>query len=169
MNELIDLMSFILSAEWAEWKCHLAFVGPIDNVSWSNTAIDKFIAYTNQFEKLAITIPISINSCAQSTPVILWVSCDRDAIKIDALEAEYDTWQNVNLKMIFQGLARSNVHIAYLSPERLMPWQTDDMKQLQNGTNRERKKVQRWSPAPPVPSKEFKCKPFLVMCSTLTS
>lgn len=166
--KLIDLKSIISFAEWAEWKCHLAFVVPIDSICWSKTAIDKFKMYTKQFEQLSITIPNSVNSCAKSTPVILWASCDRNASAIDALDAKFDVWQNINLKMIFQGLARSNVHIAYLRQEKFGPLNNDNihhmsLTQQHHHTNAEHKKIQQWSPAPPFRSKEFKGKSILIV------
>lgn len=171
----------ILFLEWAEWKCHLAFLVPIGGICWPLSAIDKFKTYASQFEKLAITIPNSINSFTQSTAVILWGFGNRNATGIDALEADFDVWRNLNLKMIFQGLARSNVHIAHLDPEPFVPLLNDEHQFLvakQNHMNwqrhiddeddkeKGREKVQRWLPAPPFRTKEFKGKK-VISCLTI--
>lgn len=169
-----------LCIERAEWKCHLAFLGPVDNNAWSLTAIDAFTTYCfKQHEKLAITIPNSITPSTRSTAVILWGSGDRSTIDTDsdALEAEFDVWRNINLKMIFQGLARTNVHIEYFNAEKCAPMPNDNQQKMllpmqnhKNGLNRQddgkektHKKVQRWLPASPCPNKEFKGKKSFVM------
>lgn len=158
-----------LSTEQAEWKCHLAFLVPIDIHRWSLTAIDKFKAYVQQFEKLAITIPNSVNSATRSTAVILWGSGHQSTNDSDALEAEFNVWQNVNVKMIFQGLARTNVHIDHFDVQQSFPMLNDEPKMLlanhshpnrthhlqEDGKEKTRKRVQRWQPAPPCRTKEF--------------
>lgn len=142
---------------------------PVDINCWSLTAIDKFKMYAKQFEKLAITIPNSVNSSTQSTAVILWGSGDRIVKDVDALEAEFNIWQNINLKMIFQGVARTNVHIKHFYPEHFVPMLNDEQQMLfakqirtnwvhhleGDGKYKGHKKVQRWLPASPCRTKEF--------------
>lgn len=147
----------------------MAFLVPVDIDGWSLTAIEKFETYTKQYEKLAITIPNSVSSSTRSTAVILWGSGDRSTSDSDALEAESNVWQNINLKMIFQGLARTNVHIEHF--EQFVPMLNDGQQQMllamQNhmkqihhlqvdGKEKTHKKVQRWRPASPCRTKEFK-------------
>lgn len=88
-------------------KCHLAFIAPV-SYYWSHTSIDKFNEYAQKYTALAITIPSVVNSATESTGVILWGFVDR---KVNASEANIDGWQNINLQMIFQGVARTIVDI----------------------------------------------------------
>lgn len=153
--------------ERAEWKCHLAFLGPVDINGWSLTAIDKFKTYAQQFNNLAITIPNTVNPSAQSTAVILWGSRDKSTDDSDALKAEFNVWQNVNVKMIFQGLARTNVHIEHFDTDKSLPMLNDEPKLAKHshpnrmhhlpddGKEKPHKKVHRWWPAPPCRTKEF--------------
>lgn len=141
----------------------MAFLFPIDSIEWSLTSIDKFKTYAKQYEKLAVTIPNSINSSTRSTAVILWGSCDQSANESDALEAEFNVWQNISLKMIFQGLARSNVHIGCFSIENFVTLPNDECQVLSakqnhtegNGKEKGLKKLQRWLPALPCRNKKF--------------
>lgn len=107
-----------------EWKCHLAFLIPIDSICWTLTAIDKFKAYGRRFEKYAISIPHHVNQPTQSKAVVLWGLMRQDSetseIETDDEEPRY-VWQNINLQMIFQGVARSIVHIKHLSSGPAMP------------------------------------------------
>lgn len=75
-------------------------------------------------------------------------------------------WRNINLQMIFQGVARSIVHIDQLSTDLSMPWLNGNEMINQNHENYEhqhdgikcrmlQKRVNRWLPALPCQSKEF--------------
>lgn len=155
--------------ERAEWKCHLAFLVPVHTNGWSSAAIDKFKAYVQQFNNLAISIPNLVNASTHSTAVILWGSRDKSTNDSDALEAEFNVWQNVNVKMIFQGLARTNVHIGHFDTDKSLAMRDDESKMLvakhnhpnrmhhlqDNGKEKPRKRVQRWRPALPCRTKEF--------------
>lgn len=89
-------------------KCHLAFIAPTNSCSWSLSAIDKFIDYTNRFNRnLAITIPTVVSSATDSTGVILWGSMGQEKT---AQETEH-IWKNINLQMIFQAVARSTIDL----------------------------------------------------------
>lgn len=167
----------MLFVERAEWKCHLAFLVPVDSITWTLTAIDKFKTYAKQFEKLTVTIPNFVNSSTRSTPVILWGSRgDFDAS--DALEAEFDVWRNINLQMIFQGVARTNISIERFSSEHFLSSANDNdvcqmMMPKQNHANQVdyfkendkrngRKKAVRWLPTSPCSDKEFTGKYFFL-------
>lgn len=93
------------------WKCHLAFIVPTNSSVWSLSANDKFIEYTKHFNELAITIPTLASATSLSTAVILWGLRER---RVDALEAGEDVWENLNLLLIFQGVARSTTDIELL-------------------------------------------------------
>lgn len=88
-------------------KCHLAFIAPTNSCSWSLSAIDKFIEYTNRFSSLAITIPTVVSSATDTTGVILWGSMEQEKT---SQETEH-IWQNINLQMIFQAVARSTIDL----------------------------------------------------------
>lgn len=164
---------FICFIDQAEWKCHLAFLIPVDCICWSLTAIDKFKSYVGQFKAFAITVPPTVDTSTRSTAVILWglMHKQNDIIDIDAPEAI--VWRNINLQLIFQGVARSIVHIDHLSSNLFMPWLNDAHDEPRNlsiikrsHTNRKGQihgvvskkscgKVNRWLPALPCRSKEF--------------
>lgn len=123
-------------------RCHLAFVAPPNTNNWSLTAIDKFNEYTKRYTEFAITIPSVVTSSVISIGVILWgLNKPTD----DALAKNEDAWENINLRLIFQGVARSTIDIdqfQYLSKERVNF-------QMVN------KHGSRWSAAGPCQSIEF--------------
>lgn len=150
----------------------MAFLVPVDINCWPFTAIDKFRTYGfEQYERLSITIPNEVNSSTRSTAVILWGSGDRiaSADDNDGLEAEFNVWRNINLKMIFQGLARTNVHIKHFDPEQTVSMFNGEQQMVmanENYTNRvhhaqgggkekPNKIGKRWLPAPICRNKEF--------------
>lgn len=153
--------------ERAEWKCHLAFLVPVDCICWSLTAIDKFKMYAEQFTEFAISSPhTTVNTSTTSTAVILWglMRKQNDSCDIDGAPEVH--WQNINLKLIFQGIARSIVHIKYLQSDAIMPRQNEELSLLKRiHLNDERhveirsrksvKRANRWLPALPCRSKEF--------------
>lgn len=100
------------------WKCHLAFIAPTNSTNWSSLANDKFIEYTQHFDDLAITIPSLASATSFSTAVILWGLRKR---LVNALEANEDDWENINLMLIFQGVARSTTDIEIVEHYSIEP------------------------------------------------
>lgn len=105
----------------------MAFLAPIDNISWTWTPIDKFKQYSEQFSGFAISQPRSIASAttSSSTGVILWglvQQNDVDDENDNTLDAhKVDSWRNINVQMIFQGIAQPTAHIELFYREFLPP------------------------------------------------
>lgn len=146
----------LYTTDRAEWKCHMAFLVPIDCTCWSLTAIDKCKEYGEKFKEFAISIPRAVDTSTRSTAVILW------GLMRDENDANDRTvWRNINLQMIFQGYARSIVHIEDLNSGFLMPRpneiQSFEQQKQDDGANckRLRKTPNRWLPPLPNRFKEF--------------
>lgn len=143
---------------------------------WSLTAIDKFKMYAKQFKEFAISLPRPIDhTCAGSTPVILWGLMRRknDISDGDEHDEQHNyVWRNINLQMVFQGVARSIVHVEQFNSDFSMQWLNDDnerhnisttngnhknIEHQRNGTNYRmpHKKVNRWLPAVTSRSRKF--------------
>lgn len=106
----------------SEQKCHLAFLIPIDSICWTSTAIEKFKSYANRYEEYALSMPDVVQPLTKSTAVILWGLMRQQSDTSDEDDAHVDyVWQNINLQMIYQGVARSVVHIKHLSAGMPMP------------------------------------------------
>lgn len=86
-------------------RCHLAFVAPSGMNTWSLTAKDKFIEYCKRFDELQMSVPV-LNSYSSSTPVVLW-SIEKK--QYSALEPCKTVIRNINIDLIFHGVARSTV------------------------------------------------------------
>lgn len=146
------------------WKCHLAFIAPTNSTTWSSSANDKFIEYTQRFDELAITIPSLASATSFSTAVILWGLQKR---RLNALEANEDDWENINLMLIFQGVARSTTDIEIIEhyscvPEDFVLYPSaqltnNTMAQFENATNNSEKK---WRLVESSMTKEFIGKNF---------
>lgn len=87
-----------------KWQCHLAFIAPTTRNTWSLTATISLDELIHKYKKLAITLPSLASQSTNSHAVILW---GLNQIKNDALNATEDGWENLNLKMVLQGLAKS--------------------------------------------------------------
>lgn len=165
------LFCLLVCLDRDERKCHLAFLIPIDSICWTLTAIDKFKVYAKQFEKYAISIPHTVNTPAQSTAVVLWglmrEESETSGTETDDEQANY-VWRNINLQMIFQGVARSIVHIKHLSTDSPMAWLNGNEsrgKSMQNDVSERQldqkngkilhKRVDQWLPAQQCRLKEF--------------
>lgn len=149
-----------------ERKCHLAFLIPIDSICWTLTAIDKFKVYAKQFEKYALSIPHTANVPTQSTAVILWglmrLESQTSGTETDDEQPNY-VWRNINLQMVFQGVARSIVHIEHLCSDSATQWLYSNGSQEKLASNHvseqqhdgENGKIDRWLPAQQCRLKEF--------------
>lgn len=90
----------------AAMKCHLAFLEPTNDSSWSSTAIDKFKSYCERCSEMAITVP-KILSVSASVPVILWISMNNT--EHITFESAKSKWYNINWNLMNQGLAYPTV------------------------------------------------------------
>lgn len=133
-------------------------------------AIEKFKTYAAEFKEFAVSIPQTVNTSTRSTAVILWglMRPQNDTTENDD-DRNY-VWRNINLQMIFQGVARSIVNIEHFNSNFPIPWLNDKPhielieKQIHatvkhdgaNGHKKSRKNVSHeWLPAPPCRSKEI--------------
>lgn len=124
------------------------------------TATDKFKAYAAQYKKYAISIPQAVDTSTPSTAVILWGSMP---LQNDDDNNEYDDhiWRNINLQMVFQGVARSLVHIESFNcelndkrPIECIVEQNHAIVKHHNGGKNKKSlktKITRWLPAAPGP------------------
>ncbi|XP_055313250.1 uncharacterized protein LOC129574801 [Sitodiplosis mosellana] len=151
------------------WKCHLAFIAPTNShttTAWSLSANDKFIEYTKRFDELAISIPCLSSATSISTAVILWGLRQH---RMNALDATEDDWENLNLMLIFQGVARSITDIEIIQHLARVPQDfvaypsvqlTDDkIVQFENHTRYSNRK---WQPVEPSTTKEFVGMPVFI-------
>lgn len=161
----------MIFSERAEWKCHLAFLIPVDCICWSQTAIEKFKTYAEQFKEFAVSIPHTVDTSTRSTAVILWglMRPQNDAYDADC---NY-VWRNINLQLIFQGVARAIVNIDQFKSNFPIPCLNDkshieltmkqnhtNVKRHQHGGANGRKKScknvpDQWLPALPCRSREI--------------
>lgn len=160
----------------AVWKCHLGFLAPTNNMSWSLTAIDTFKQYTDKrFIELAVTVPRSLAPSSKSTGVILWGLYERNPEEVEALEADRYAWLNINLEMVFQGVAKPTVPIDQFNHDFLLSTnvQNEMSEQMKHQTNvecqlsaedvkgkrinrKKSRKPYKWLPAEISRSKDFK-------------
>lgn len=129
------------------------------------TAIDKFKMYAKHFEKYAITIPPTVHAPTESTAVILWGLIRQESEHSDDDEEKPNyVWRNINLQMVFQGVARSVVHIKHLSFNSTMSWPKGDVSPTGSLLNSSidakngkipPKRVDRWLPAQQCRAIEF--------------
>lgn len=143
------------------WKCHLAFIAPTNATTWSLSANDKFIEYTKRFDELAISIPCLASVTSISTAVILWGL--RRRCRMNALEGTAeDDWENLNLMLIFQGVARSITDIEIIEHLARAPMHFVECRTVQltddkvvQFKNQAKYSDWRWLPAEPCTNKQF--------------
>lgn len=120
-------------------------------------AIDKFQEYCERFVGFAVTIPQWLISSSQSTGVILW------GLELNISETDQYLWRNINLKMIFQGVALHTIHINFVDCHFMesmnvsseMNNQQMDANIIDNMNKKSMKIHQRWLPSQLPRSKEF--------------
>lgn len=157
------------------WKCHLAFIAPTNSTTWSLSANDKFIEYIKRFDDLAITIPSLINATTLSTAVILWGRIRRHSLP-NALDADgQDDWENINLMLIYQGVARSITDIERIEHysrvsqnfDRCKSVQMTDDKIVQFENQTKIYSNKKWPSVEPCTSKQFIGKNSIFIYSNL--
>lgn len=107
-NDSKKLLNVI--SDRAMWKCHLAFLAPTNNISWSSTANDTFRNYQDRFSELSVTVPRLMAPSSTSTGIILW-GLRKNVQDMNGLDADCSDWTNINLQMVYQGVAQPTVPI----------------------------------------------------------
>lgn len=119
--------------------------------------------YAEQFEEIAISVPHTVDTSSGSTSVILWGLKRQQNVTNERNEHQRYVWRNINLQMVFQGVARTIVHIEQLSTDFAMPRLNVNELQMFSTINKNHgnaehhrdvanckmshKKVNRWLPA----------------------
>lgn len=134
------------------------------------TAIDNFEEFADRSVELAISLPRLVGLSSHSTAVILWGS---NEINDSSVHEEYYAWRNINLQMIFQGIARPTVHIDLFNHDFLLP--ADAKREMDQHMTKPRLKPSEetkhqhalhWLPSELCPFRQFNGKHFLVALFT---
>lgn len=88
----------LLASPCSTIRCHLAFIKPSGNVM-TYTMLDKFRSFQKQ--ELYINVP-DITDITTSVPIILWGRTE----KKQTLDANTIKWTNLNLVLVYEGVAR---------------------------------------------------------------